>query len=114
MKMDRSNRPLLTPLPTPVASGAQGGRPVGPRVNAGTSPVIPRSGAPRAPRATWLQDLPLFWKLLLGYGAVLLLMALAGSWAAWQLRQQDTAYRQVLAGEAHSATLAQEMRATLL
>ena len=67
-------------------------------------------------RRSWhrLGDLSLRWKLLGGFGLVLLLMASVGGWTAWQLRQQETAYEKLLDVEAEGALVSQEMRATLL
>jgi methyl-accepting chemotaxis protein len=62
----------------------------------------------------WFRNLKLRWKLLGTFGFVLALMAAAGGWTAYQLRQQDRDYRALLHGEAAGAALAQEMRATML
>ncbi len=63
---------------------------------------------------SWLSSVPLRWKLLGGFGVVLVVMATVGSWAGWQLRQQDSLYRALLSGEAEGAVVTREMRATLL
>src|SRR5215218_1633745 len=62
----------------------------------------------------WFSGLRLRWKLLISFGAVLLMLGGAGGWGAWQLHQQDVAYSRLLRGEALGAVVAQEMRAGLL
>ena len=61
-----------------------------------------------------LNDLGMRQKLLLLVTIALVLAGGAASWAVWQLRAQDQAYRRVLYGEAQGAALAEEMRAGLL
>jgi hypothetical protein len=46
--------------------------------------------------------------------SVLLLLAGAGGWSAWQLAQHAAAYGASVSGNARAAVLAQDMRATLL
>src|SRR5215208_2804494 len=82
-----------------------------------TEPVVPRRQPPRdeaRTRTSGWRDLPLLWKLLGGFGLVLLLMVTAGGWAGWQLYQQDAAHRALLRGEATADALAHEMRAAML
>jgi methyl-accepting chemotaxis protein len=62
----------------------------------------------------WFSGLRLRWKLLVSFGALLLMLGGAGGWGAWQLHRQDLAYSRLLKGEALGATVAQEMRAGLL
>jgi methyl-accepting chemotaxis protein len=62
----------------------------------------------------WFRGMRLRWKLLVSFGAVLLMLGGAGGWSAWQLHQQDVAYSRLLRGEAMGAVVAQEMRAGLL
>jgi methyl-accepting chemotaxis protein len=63
---------------------------------------------------TWFRSLKLRWKLLGAFCIVLAMMAGAGGWSAFQLREQDQEYRGLVYGEAQGAALAQEMRATML
>jgi methyl-accepting chemotaxis protein len=60
----------------------------------------------------WFANRSLRWKLLGGFGLVLLLVGGAGAWSAYQYRATDRAYRDVLEGEKEGAVTAQRMRAT--
>src|SRR5438093_11692047 len=73
----------------------------------------PTQGAEQS-RGAWCRDLPLVWKLLGGFGLVVLLLAAAGGWADLQLRQQDAAYRSLLAGENQAAQVADDLHLAFL
>lgn len=62
----------------------------------------------------WFRGLRLRWQLMGAFGWAVIVLAGAGGWGVWQLRQQDAAYRALLHGEAEGVAVVQEMRATLL